>query len=352
MILIFLLTIPFFTLYISFVTATNTSNVYGYVKDNKGNPIEGCDVTAFISGMQEGQSTTNEDGYYEIDLGLLMMTTYVSLHMEPESNFKDKVVGTTVYSGQDKLKNITLEQFFALIVGGASDTRFNIISSGMYQTLVNHYNFNDDNIWLLTYGDVSNRDRQVSNVNILWAIGEIAAKSTSIDHVYIWVTSHGYYDEFQTGVYFETHNISATDFNTALDTITCKVMYIFLGQCFSGAFIPYLNNSQNRAIYTACNSTEPGWGMKYGSTLEYSFWPWCTYRALDPGAEPTQNAEEADTNSDHLVSLDELYIWCLEKTNDLIHEEISENINQHPQRWLGSIIGSDTNDFIGSETYL
>ncbi|MBN1329303.1 MAG: carboxypeptidase regulatory-like domain-containing protein [Candidatus Heimdallarchaeota archaeon] len=199
LILIFLLTIPFFTLSISFIAATNTSTVYGYIKDKKGNPIEGCVITAFISGMQEGQNTTNEDGYYEIDLGLLMSTTYVSLHSEPENNFKNKVTGTTIYSGQDKLKNITLEQFFALVIGGASENRFTIDANGMYQVLKDHYSFTDDNIWLLTYDSVTGRDRQVSKSNILWAIGVIASKSTSIDHVYIWITSHGYYDEFQTG---------------------------------------------------------------------------------------------------------------------------------------------------------
>ncbi|MBN1329304.1 MAG: hypothetical protein JXA54_07505 [Candidatus Heimdallarchaeota archaeon] len=124
-------------------------------------------------------------------------------------------------------------------------------------------------------------------------------------------------------------------------------MYIFLGQCFSGAFIPYLNNSQNRAIYTSCNSTQGAVSYDNSPTDTHSYWPWLTYRSLHPGTGKNQNAEEADTNSDNRVSLYEMFTWCnYTLCITLVFRDV------HPQRWVGSIIGSDTNDFIGSETYL
>lgn len=325
----------------------SSSHVYGYVEDNSGNPLQSCLVEVYIGGYFEGDDTTDANGYYSINLGQLGGTTYVTLYFYPYRNFKDKVTGTSVRRNQDKQKDVVLKQFFALVIGGGPEKRFNDDSQGMFNTLQNFYSFDQygHNIWYLSVGTSDDRDRAVSKANIEWAIGEIDAVSTSIDHVYVWITSHGYEDYFQTGEYWETSKMSASELDSALDDITCQVMYIFLGQCNSGTFIDYLDSETNRAIYTSCDDDEGG-----HATNDHSLWPWFTYRSLTSDVFGG-DAEEADVNSNYCVSLDELFDWCYDEIINYYPPEHQEYDTQHPQRWIGSSIGSDTNDYIGDEEY-
>jgi len=215
----------------------------------------------------------------------------------------------------------------------------------MHTVLTNYYDFDDDggNIYLLTVGSTTDRDRATSVANFEWAIGEIADRAGSIDQVYIWITSHGYEDE--DNMTMGSEKLSASDFDDELDSITSQVMYIFLGQCFSGSFIDNLDDEQNRAIYTSCKSNETGYCT---GDSQHSYWPWGITRALDA----FDKAPNADVNDDDRVSLDELFDWCYDYVTTIYPPDHPEYNKQHPQRWLGTSIGSDTNDYIGDETYI
>ncbi|MHA1126791.1 MAG: C13 family peptidase [Candidatus Heimdallarchaeota archaeon] len=313
--------------------------VHGFVEDANNNGIQSCKVEIYMNGFYQGYDNTNASGYYTYDLGYIMSNTIVTLKFYPVHNFKDKVTTTMVTRTTDARKDVTLKQFMAILVGGGNDSRFSNDAQGIHEVLVNHYSFDDDgdNIYQLTFNSRTNTDRNATMTDFEWAIDQVAANSTSIDEVIIWITTHGY----QNGsLVLGDDLLSGDDLDDELDEITCSKMYIFLGQCFSGKTIEYINDTSNRAIYTSCNSTQTGWAD--GS---HSFWPWATYRALDSGTGEYENAEEADDNSDNMVSLFELYDWAY----DYIVERT--NYEQIPQRWIGSSIDPDTNDYIGDEVY-
>jgi len=326
-----------------FLTATNVQagwrKVYGWVEDANSNGIQSCVVKSYVNGQITDTTSTNASGYYSVDVGYIMSNTVVTLKFYPVHNFKDKVTTTTVTRTVDKRKDVTLKQFMAILVGGADDGRFSDDAQGMHEVLVDHYSFDDygDNIYQITYDSEEDTDRTASAANFGWAIDQVAATSTSIDEVLIWITTHGVSNgSLQIGDDW----LSGDDLDDELDEITCQKMYIFLGQCYSGKTIEYINDTSNRAIYTSCNSTQGGW-----ATGSHSYWLWVTYRALDSGTGDEENAEEADDNSDNMVSLYELYDWAYDYIIDLTNDE------QRPQRWIGSSIDPDSNDYIGDEVY-
>jgi len=169
-----------------------------------------------------------------------------------------------------------------------------------------------------------------------WAIDQIADRAVAGDQVLIWWSGHGSVDSFDT----DSDSISASQLDAALDDITCSEMYIFLGPCYSGSFIDDLDDEQNRAIYTSCQATEESHAQSPPS--HHSYWDWATYRAIDPDL----NANDADENSDGRVSLYELYEYAYDFVTIIQGYD-----DQHPDRWVGTTIGLDDNDYIGDGYY-
>ena len=334
-----------FLLSINMTLGLTHSTIYGFVKNSDGDYLQGVEVKAYIGSTLEDSDTTEEDGSYEVDLGLIWSTTSVTLKFYPLKNHKDKIISTTIGRAQIKRKDATLTQFFALIIGGASEVRFTTDAQLMHNVLTNYYSFDwdGDNIYMLTVGSTADQDKSTSKTNLAWAVDQIADRSSSIDQVYVWITSHGY--EGDSKMVFGSEDLTANDLDTELDQITSQVMYIFLGQCFSESFRPYLDDEQNRAIYTSCTSSEPAYCT--GDYL-HSLWPWAITKALN-GLDQAPNA---DVNSDHRVSLYELHTWCYNYIINYFPPEHPDYNKQHPKRWVGSIINPDTNDFIGDETYI
>ena len=314
-----------------------SSAVYGYVRNGKGNGISSVLVEAYIFGMREGSDTTNTNGYYYIDLGPIFSKTYVTLKFTPVHNYKAKQVSVTVYPDQTKRKDVTLTQFLALLIAGSAEARYSNDAIAMQETLIDNYDFDSqgNNIYLLTTFNRPERDRETTVANFNWAAGQINSKSSTYDHVYIYLVSHGTDEPGPEVKMGYTEMMTASDFDDVLDTITCKYMYIYFCTCYSGLFIDYLNDEQNRAIYTSCGDELSR------DTIDYTYWGRAVVASLTPGSGEFEKAEEADTNDDYKVSLYEIYLWAYDYVDHL----------QTPQPWIGSIIGSDTNDFIGDEKY-
>ncbi|MFX0091970.1 MAG: hypothetical protein ACFFBD_09425 [Candidatus Hodarchaeota archaeon] len=318
------------------VDAWNPFPTYtGYVKSKGGVPIANADVYLYSNGHQVSSGKTASNGYYCVGSDYVNFG-YIKVVKEGH------ITQTKSVSSSGGTYNFYLNTRWALIVAGL-EPRHVTDALGMYDTLTNFYGFTEDTIYLITWPLYRGsrripRDGQLSHTNIGWACGQIANRAGYGDQVVIWILSHGETDSFESG---QAESTSAEDFDGWLDGITCSKIYIFLGCCHSGGFIEFLNDTQNRAIYTACRSNE----LANAETV-HSSWAWATYRALNSGTGPHSNAEEADVNNDNRVSLNELFNWAYD------YITVTKGYtDQHPKRWLGSSIGSDTDEYIGDMYY-
>ncbi|MFX0065453.1 MAG: C13 family peptidase [Candidatus Hermodarchaeota archaeon] len=252
--------------------------------------------------------------------------------------------------------------WWALIVAGSNENRFTHDAFCIYNTLIDHYNFTDHQTYLLThhpstwegelpypeqYGDPPipwvyiPRDAVTSLTSIEWAVSQIADQVKPDDQVIIWWTGHG---TNESGGLVDTGHpddyISPTQLDNILDVIKCRQMIIFLGSCFSGAFINELKEA-NRIIYTASRENE----TSHASVVAYSVWNRAIYHALDPDF----SAYTADTDSNGRISLWEVYDYA----NTVILNKFDD---QHPQRWVGLNFSmnnrSDAHEYIANGYYL
>lgn len=339
---IFLIIAPIFFTTTNAFSRFGIGKIYGYVRNGKGARINGVLVEAYVGSFKEDQDVTDAYGRYDIDIGLISSKTYVTLKFTPSGNYKAKQISTSVYPGETKRKDATLTQFLALIIAGSSEERYNIDAIFMQETLIDHYNFDSsgNNIYLLSVFNLPERDREATVDNVNWAIGEIASKSSSIDQVLVFILSHGSTNWIKIG--FEWEGMSAGELDNSLDTIICKYMYIFINTCKSGSCIPYLNDNDNRAIYTSSDASH------LTSEGYFTWWGHNVVASLIPGTGEYELAEEADTNSNSKVSLYEMYVWAKSVIDEMYP-------SQNPLRWFGSALGSgdfpDTNHYLGDESY-
>ncbi len=254
----------------------------------------------------------------------------IAIAFDAAGNYAVDEVTVQVQNGQE---------FLALVVGGETEERFTRNAFGFYNTLIDHYSFEAENIYLLTTrttidGNTVPRDRATSSANVQWATNQLETADLN-DQVIIYWTGHGGTDIISA----DGDLISASSFSSYLDDIDCGKMFIFLGPCHSGSFIDDLNDKQNRAIYTSCSTNQSGWGNG-----THSFYPWLIYKGLDSDMD----ADDADTNNNNKVSLFELFNYCVDYINTL---ESQYNFTQDPQRWVGTEIGNDANAYIGDEIF-
>jgi hypothetical protein len=225
----------------------------------------------------------------------------------------------------------------------------------MYQTLTDTYEgYTEERIYLLTpwdwvWGEAVPRNRTTSVANFNWAVNQIASNADSTDQVLIFWSGHGTNDtlwKINNWNFYDDHDISASDFDSKLDTINCSEMIIIIESCFSGSLIDDLNDEQNRLIYTSSNyTTSYGWNEFDGDEWMGGWFSNSSICALDPDF----NASDADTNSDDRVSLYEMYLYANQTTIDIWTQRSeawkAENPMAKPQRWVGTGISD-------SETYI
>ncbi|MFX0208983.1 MAG: hypothetical protein ACFFDT_23565 [Candidatus Hodarchaeota archaeon] len=225
----------------------------------------------------------------------------------------------------------TTRSYWALIVSGSADNWSDHDAFNMFNTLIDYYNgFTNDSIYLITYhttdpvsGDPIPRDKESHVTNVWWAIDQIASSADLCDQVVIWWIGHGTVLEgeevFGCPADPEDDVVTSTNLDNALDAINCREMFIYLGPCYSGAFIDDLEE-ENRAIYTSCSSFQRA---HVNPTKTHAYWSWATYLSLN------DNAPDADDNNDNRVSLWEIFVYS--KWRVLVYWDLEK---QTPQRWI------------------
>ena len=297
-------------------------------------------VVKITCGSTTITDTTDNSGYYSIKFSYSTTGERTFNLVASRADYSTKTNTITRNPGYE-YQHYYLGVSWALIVAGETDERFTRDAFGMYNTLIDHYGFTADRIYLITPlttidGESVPRDRATSRANVEWGTNQIENNADSDDQVIIWWTGHGSVNSFET----DSDYITASQFDDYLDDITCDNMFIFLGPCHSGSFIDDLDDEQNRAIYTSCTSSQSGYVT---SDYEHSIYPWATYRGLDPDLD----AAVADTNNDDSVSLFELYEFCV----DFVDNNIPWYLVQDPQRWVGTSFYSDSFLFTGDRYY-
>jgi hypothetical protein len=212
----------------------------------------------------------------------------------------------------------------------------------IYQTLNDTYEgYTDENMYLLApydtvWGETVPYDRTTSEANFKWAVEEIASFSDSGDQVLIFWTGHGGTDELDAC----GDTITASELNGNLSEIDCAEMFIIIETCHSGSLIDDLNETSNRVIYTACNSSQGCYGWEAMEEGWLGGWfSNATIRALDPDF----NASDADTNSDNRISLFEMFQFANQTIMDL-NDQYGHDVR--PQRWVGATISDDSTVYI------
>ncbi len=112
------------------------------------------------------------------------------------------------------------------------------------------------------------------------------------DFLYIWTFDHGYLHDGHTWLgLINEEEIRDDTFGNLVDQINCQKKVIFMQQCHSGGFVPYLENYQT-VIYTA--TSDSNWALSSDSLY---------YDGIDFPGDPdpgnSYGANEWDEWSDH-----------------------------------------------------
>lgn len=128
--------------------------------------------------------------------------------------------------------------------------------------------------------------------------------------------------------------MAVSDFASRFNAIPYAARSIFMQQCFSGGFIPVLQNSTT-FIATACNATEeahPGGGTETyaGNTYNHGEFNYYVIGGM-AHAYPNGTSVNADANNNHQTSSLELFQY------ENSHNTIS---SENPQESDGGGVGT------------
>ena len=134
---------------------------------------------------------------------------------------------------------------------------------------------------------------------------------TNRDSLFVWTFDHGgSWGPGQDYIYLSGIGMSVTDFATRFNAIPYATRSIFMQQCFSGGFVPVLQNTTT-FIGTACSATEeayPGGGTEtyMGKVYNHGEFNYYVIGGM-AHAFPNGVAADADSNHNHQTSSLELY---------------------------------------------
>lgn len=235
--------------------------------------------------------------------------------------------------------NATGSKYAVLICGGFSwgslYTRYYTDLQEMYVTLINTYNYPEENIYVLCAdGDAdgsgtiafSGEERSMdldgngtsdcntaaTSDNIFSTFSDLNTKMTSDDILFVFTTDHGN-NSYDPAVYDEGllslwnyESMRDDEFADAVNQIESYQYQMFcMEQCFSGDMINDLWGP-NRVIATAANWDEVSWGREFSSL----------WIAAVNGSDP-----DADVNEDGLVSMREAFDYA----------ELNDGASETPQ---------------------
>ena len=165
--------------------------------------------------------------------------------------------------------------------------------------------FDDDGVDDIKYSATKQEISKVFN--------ELRTKSSSIDHLLIFVTDHGS-DDGRLCLWGQM--MSPSELNAELNKLSNVKIDIVMGQCFSGAFLT-LAGVKNRSVSTACNAYESSYAE---GLFTYDFFLRAWTDAFDPRKKTI-----VDANNDTMVSLGEAFNYAKAHDSAAIRNE------EHPQ---------------------
>ncbi len=308
---------------------TNGISPWKYVVEVSGTGYKSYDIELDRSGISEFKIV--KYGVYPGYMG--SPPTYVKIGEEISNSVK--------VSGIKK---------FALIVCGSRD--FSYISiKDFYDFLIDHYDYNEENIQILAAKDPSRIDEYntLPNVRELRGLRDLHNTIDDMrddiryfdDFLLLW-SSHGTDDDrLECGDMFLPYK--ALDAN--LDLIYCEVMHCIFDSCFSGSIVEnypcFLDN--NRFVYTPCDWWETtGKGFMIESFTEAMSFMTCERTIYDVDEnEYVILYHESDMNSDGHISMHELWEYI---EFDLIRSST-------PRKWVGSEVSNWDEWFINDGVY-
>lgn len=239
-------------------------------------------------------------------------------------------------------KNVsTHENEYAIIISGGcsqnlNNERYWNDCSAIYKVLVNIYNYNPDNIYVImsdgtdpgndmrkrngTYvsspldldGNGTNDIQYPATHSAIETVfNHLQSILTNEDNVFIFTTDHGG-ENSTLALWNEIMTLS--EFSSQVNKLSiAKTVNICMEQCYSGGFIPVLSG-QKRVIATACTGSEYSYAMA-GSVYDEFCFHWISAVA---GVTPNGTLVDADSNVDGWVSMAEAFRYA--KSHDTRNE--------------------------------
>jgi len=140
------------------------------------------------------------------------------------------------------------------------------------------------------------------------SLKELAARLTSKDRLFLFMTDHGGFDTSMQQSYawmWGGDRLYATHLARLLDAFHVESMSLCLGLCHSGGFIDELRH-EHRVIATSCAEGEDSWACTDRPYDEFVYLWTCAVA----GHDPEGNAVCADTNDDGYVSMAEAFNYA------------------------------------------
>lgn len=198
-------------------------------------------------------------------------------------------------------RSTSSEHLHAVIISVGGDRFNNHIRywndcSFIYKTLVNQYEYNPENIYVLmsdgtnpgidtssgTSSNVDLDDDGIADIdyaatksNVINIFNQLADKLTEEDYLFVYTIDHGGLDSSRNESYLVLWNgmyIYANEFSELVKSVNTQATNIVMGQCNSGGFIDYFKNSPNICISTACAKNEYSFAMTNGLYDEYVYY--------------------------------------------------------------------------------
>ena len=285
------------------------------------------------------------------------------------------------------------KSYFVLISGGcdpdSNGIRFWTDTAMLYSTLTKKYGVSKNNIYVyVSDGNSTGQDANISGssspklvdspkdldgdgagdidgaankATVQSCFSSLASKLSSTDQLFVFITSHGSPDgqESSSNYDCEACLFDYDDYETFTDdelaswtrNIKCPVAFT-IETCYAGGFIDDIVGVDNRAIATACNHYESSWGYTgdkslwdgKGYTTAYNIYAapfiaalrgYCAAPAADGGHPWTDDdAVDADSNNDGLVSIFEAHSYAKQQDDAKEHPQYGESSSDLGKRFF------------------
>lgn len=225
-------------------------------------------------------------------------------------------------------------EVFLIVAGLDTDPVFNNEASETYKLLSKRYNTNGHSI-LLGSGSEISKDTPIATLENLAASIEYISTimNKEEDVLIIYTSSHGH---FATGLRFKYYekgigNWGPEYYKSTLDNTGIKNKFIMISACYSGVFIPKLEND-NSIIMTAAASDRSSFGCKPENK-----WTYFGNGLINQAMRKKNSAIESFKNAKNRISE-------IETKEKLTPSNPQISIGKNAEIWLKKIEANIPND--------